>query len=100
PAPRRVARAAEGNPLFLEELLAALVEEGRLRRQDGAWVAADLADLGIPPSIQALLAARRARPADAERPVRERPAVAGQVSDQSGFVELSPPWVRAEVPAR
>jgi len=99
-AARRIARAAEGNPLFLEELLAALVEEGRLRRQDGAWVAADLADLGIPPSIQALLAARLDRLEDAERAVLERAAVAGQVFDQSAVVELSPPSVRAEVPAR
>jgi hypothetical protein len=99
-AARRIARAAEGNPLFLEELLAALVEEGRLRRQDGAWVAVDLADLGIPPSIQALLAARLDRLEDAERAALERAAVAGQVFDQSAVVELSPPSVRAEVPAR
>ena len=40
----RITRAAGGNPLFIEELLAALVEEGRLRRKDGAWVVAgDLA---------------------------------------------------------
>ena len=31
----RITRTAEGNPLFLEELLAMLIEEGRLRR-DGA----------------------------------------------------------------
>src|SRR5215212_7020096 len=99
-AARRIARAAEGNPLFLEELLAALVEEGRPRRQDGAWVAADLADLGIPPSIQALLAARLDRLEDAERAVLERAAVAGQVFEQSAVVAISPPAVRAEVPAR
>src|SRR4029450_1102114 len=34
---------AEGNPLFLEELLAMLIEEGRLRRDGGRWVANDLA---------------------------------------------------------
>ena len=44
-----ITKAAGGNPLFLEELLAALVEEGRLRRRDGEWVAADLADLGSRP---------------------------------------------------
>jgi class 3 adenylate cyclase len=95
-----ITRAAEGNPLFLEELLAALVEEGRLRREDGRWVAADLADLGIPPSIQALLAARLDRLEDAERAVLERAAVAGQVFEQSAVVELSPPSVRHQVPAR
>jgi class 3 adenylate cyclase/tetratricopeptide (TPR) repeat protein len=97
---RRITRAAEGNPLFLEELLAALVEEGRLRRQDGGWAAADLGDLGIPPSIQALLGARLDRLEPAERAVLERAAVAGQVFEQSAVVELSPPSERHLVPGR
>ena len=99
-AARRIAGAAEGNPLFLEELLAALVEEGRLRRLDGRWVAADLDDLGIPPSIQALLTARLDRLDQPERAVLERAAVAGQVFEQSAVVELSPPSEREAVPAR
>ena len=99
-AARRIAGAAEGNPLFLEELLAALVEEGRLRRLDGHWAAADLDDLGIPPSIQALLTARLDRLDEAERAVLERAAVAGQVFEQSAVVELSPPSERPAVPAR
>ncbi|MDP9207427.1 MAG: AAA family ATPase, partial [Actinomycetota bacterium] len=99
-AARRISGAADGNPLFLEELLAALVEEGRLRRQDGRWVADDLGDLRLPPSIQALLTARLDRLEDAERAVLERAAVAGQVFDQSAVVELSPPSVRTQVPAR
>jgi class 3 adenylate cyclase len=99
-AARPITRAAQGNPLFLEELLATLVEEGRLRRQDGAWVAADLQDLRIPPSIQALLTARLDRLEEAERAVLERAAVAGQVFEQSAVAAISPPSVRAEVPAR
>jgi class 3 adenylate cyclase/tetratricopeptide (TPR) repeat protein len=98
---RRITRAAEGNPLFLEELLAALVEEGRLAPgRDGGWVAADLGDLGIPPSIQALLSARLDRLEPAERAVLERAAVAGQVFEQSAVVELSPPSERHLVPGR
>ncbi|HEX5877878.1 MAG TPA: adenylate/guanylate cyclase domain-containing protein [Actinomycetota bacterium] len=97
---RRITTAAEGNPLFLEELLAALVEEGRLRRSDGRWEAADLGDLGIPPSIQALLTARLDRLEDPERAVLERAAVAGQVFEQSAVVELTPPAERGSVPAR
>jgi hypothetical protein len=99
-AARPITRAAQGNPLFLEELLATLVEEGRLRRQDGAWVAADLQDLRIPPSIQALLTARLDRLEEAERAVLERAAVAGQVFEQSAVAAISPPSLRAEVPAR
>src|SRR5207244_392764 len=37
---RRVAEAAEGNPLFVEEMLAMLVEDGHVRRDNGAWHAA------------------------------------------------------------
>ena len=59
PARERITRAAGGNPLFIEELLATLVEEGRLRRQAGGWeVAGDLAAAPMPPTIQALVAAR------------------------------------------
>ncbi|HEX8930000.1 MAG TPA: AAA family ATPase, partial [Actinomycetota bacterium] len=100
-ARRGITRAAEGNPLFLEELLAALVEEGRLRREDGRWVAAaDLATLGIPPSIQALLTARLDRLDDADRAILERASVVGQVFERSAVVELSPPERRHELPGR
>jgi class 3 adenylate cyclase len=100
-ARRGITRAAEGNPLFLEELLAALVEEGRLRREDGRWVAAaDLTAVGIPPSIQALLTARLDRLDDADRAVLERASVVGQVFELSAVVELSPPEHRHEVPGR
>jgi hypothetical protein len=99
-ARRGITRAAEGNPLFLEELLAALVEEGRLRREDDHWVAADLATLGIPPSIQALLTARLDHLDDADRATLERASVVGQVFERSAVVELSPPERRHEIPGR
>ena len=34
----RIADAAEGNPLFVEEMIAMLIDEGRLRQEDGAWI--------------------------------------------------------------
>src|SRR6266508_4322197 len=98
-ARRGITRVAEGNPLFLAELLAALVEEGRLRREDGRRVAAaDLAALGIPPSIQALLTARLDRLDDADRAILERASVVGQAFELSAVLELSPPERRHEVP--
>ena len=57
---RRIVDAAEGNPLFVEQLVSMLVEE-RLLVQDGeGWRAtADLSEgLALPGSIEALLAAR------------------------------------------
>jgi class 3 adenylate cyclase/tetratricopeptide (TPR) repeat protein len=77
----RVVRAAEGNPLFVEQLLSMLVDEGFLRQDaDGAWVQmADATSFDLPPTIAALLTARLERLTDVERAVLERAAVIGPV---------------------
>jgi len=54
-----VAGHAEGNPFFVEEVLADLLDRGLLERRDGGWSLRDGAlDLGIPDSVQGVLAAR------------------------------------------
>ena len=70
----RVIRTSEGNPLFLEEMVM-LVDEG---------VGAD-----VPPTIQALLAARLERLTAAERGLLERGAVEGQVFHVSAVRALA-----------
>ena len=56
---RRISDAAEGNPLFVEELVAMLVDDGVLRSEGGQWVVAgDLSGVAVPPTIAALIAAR------------------------------------------
>ena len=56
---RRIGEAAEGNPLFVEEMLAVLIEDGVLERRNGGWTAVrDLERISVPPTIQALLGAR------------------------------------------
>jgi hypothetical protein len=86
----RITRTAEGNPLFLEELLAMLIEEGRLRRDGGRWVANDLAAASTPPTIQALLAARLDRLATEERALLDRASVMGQAFDRAAMLALTP----------
>src|SRR5262245_29778241 len=55
----RVLATSEGNPLFLGELVRMLVDDGALKREGDRWIAAvDLATVEMPPTIQALLAAR------------------------------------------
>jgi class 3 adenylate cyclase/tetratricopeptide (TPR) repeat protein len=89
---QRIARSAEGNPLFVEELLAMLIDEGALRRTDGRWVAAtDLSSLAVPPTIQALLDARLDRLTSGERTVLERAAVAGRIFSGGAVRALSAP---------
>jgi class 3 adenylate cyclase/tetratricopeptide (TPR) repeat protein len=88
---KRIAEAAEGNPLFVEEMLGMLIDQGQLRREDDRWVAAgDLASMPIPPSIQALLAARIERLPDGERAILQRASVVGKVFWWGAVAELSP----------
>ncbi|HLG07454.1 MAG TPA: BTAD domain-containing putative transcriptional regulator [Gaiellaceae bacterium] len=61
----RIVEAAEGNPFFLEQLLALALEGG-------------LAERALPETVQALLAARLDRLGPGERAVLERGAVVGK----------------------
>src|SRR5438552_462850 len=75
----RVASAAEGNPLFVEQMLAMLAENG-----------AGEDEVSVPPSIQALLAARLDRLGDNERAVLERASVMGKEFWFGALAELVP----------
>jgi class 3 adenylate cyclase/tetratricopeptide (TPR) repeat protein len=93
-----IRQVAEGNPLFVEEILRMLVDEGLLRRDDGRWTAAgDLSSIAIPPTIGALLAARLERLSPEERAVIQRAAVVGKVFWWGAVTELSPDPEQAAV---
>ena len=68
-----------GNPLFIEEIVAHLVESGVLERDpDGRWlVARPLDRAAAPPTVTALLTSRLDRLPDAERDLLERVSVIG-----------------------
>jgi predicted ATPase/class 3 adenylate cyclase len=88
---RRVTDVAEGNPLFMEEMLTMLVGEGLVQRRNGAWVSAgDLEGASVPGTIQALLAARIDRLDPVERAVLECGAVEGKVFHLGAVAALSP----------
>jgi tetratricopeptide (TPR) repeat protein len=54
-----VVRHAEGNPFFLEEVLSELLDRGLLEQRNGSFGLRDAsAGLGIPDSVQGVLAAR------------------------------------------
>jgi DNA-binding SARP family transcriptional activator/tetratricopeptide (TPR) repeat protein len=99
-ATRRLCEVADGNPLFLEELVAMLIEDGVLVSAAGSWVTTtDLTTIPVPPSISALLAARLDRLAPGERAVIERASVIGKVFYREAVVELAPDSVRPAVDA-
>jgi class 3 adenylate cyclase/tetratricopeptide (TPR) repeat protein len=90
-----VAESAEGNPLFLEEVLRMLVDEGHLQERNGTWQASrELHAVRLPPTIQALLTARLDTLEPDERVVIERAAIVGPVFWWSAVAELAPPDVR------
>ena len=71
-AAARILDVAEGNPLYVEEIVAMLADEGLLDAPD-----ADV-PIAMPPTIHALLAARLDGLADDERAVIEAAAVEGK----------------------
>jgi class 3 adenylate cyclase/tetratricopeptide (TPR) repeat protein len=75
----RITEAAGGNPLFVEQLLSMLIDDGVLVRQNGGWTAlGDLSSVSVPPSVAALLAARLERLSDDERRTIECASVIGK----------------------
>jgi class 3 adenylate cyclase/tetratricopeptide (TPR) repeat protein len=75
----RILAAAEGTPLFVEEMLSMLIDNGLLVRDGERWMATGaLSDLRVPPTIQALLAARLDQLTGIERTAIQRAAVCGK----------------------
>jgi tetratricopeptide (TPR) repeat protein len=72
----RILAAADGNPLFVEEMVAMATEEG--------------GEIAIPPTIQALLAARLDQLEPPERSVLERGAIEGLVFHRGAVAALAP----------
>jgi class 3 adenylate cyclase/tetratricopeptide (TPR) repeat protein len=95
----RIGTAAEGNPLFVEEMLSMLLDEGVLARSEEGrlWQIRSLVDLELPTSIQVLLAARLDRLESSELSLVEAAAVVGQVFYRDAVAELSPEALRPDV---
>jgi len=97
----QISRAAEGNPLFVEELLGKLIDDGFLVRSKGGWAAmGDLRELAIPPTINALMAARLDSLGQEERTVIERASVEGKTFHRGAVTAMAPEAMRAMVSER
>jgi class 3 adenylate cyclase/tetratricopeptide (TPR) repeat protein len=96
----RIAAAAEGNPLFVEELVAMLAERGDLNDDGTALrLVIEPAEFEVPPTIEALLAARLDQLPLGERAVLGRGSVIGmqfgagevaQLSEEPGLAAVRP----------
>ncbi len=95
----RIAEGAEGNPLYVEEFVGMLIDEGALIASADGWSAAgDLGSIAVPPTIQALLSARLDRLAPDERSAAERASVVGRIFEQPAVVALTPTESRSDIP--
>ncbi|HSV69019.1 MAG TPA: adenylate/guanylate cyclase domain-containing protein [Methylibium sp.] len=91
----RIVEAAEGNPLYLEQMLSMLVDAGTLRLADGRWVRADGGgDIVIPPTIKALIEARLGRLGREERSTIDPASVIGLEFPAPAVLSLAPEAVR------
>ena len=68
PLKQIIIERTEGNPLFMEEIFQALVEDGSLKRNGSVKLVRPVEQLRLPPTVQGILAARidRLRPDDKE----------------------------------
>lgn len=88
-AKARIAIAAQGNPLFAEQMVAMWLDEGMLALRDNIWVLADPSTT-IPPSISALLSSRLDRLPQNQRAIVATGAVIGQVFYREALQQLAP----------
>jgi class 3 adenylate cyclase len=78
PLERRILGLAEGNPLFIEQMLSMLIDDGLLREQAGRWVFSGADEvISVPGNVSSLLGARLDRLGSAERRVVEAASVIG-----------------------
>ncbi|HVQ05561.1 MAG TPA: adenylate/guanylate cyclase domain-containing protein, partial [Burkholderiaceae bacterium] len=93
----RVVDTAEGNPLYVEQLLSMLIDRGvLLQGADGQWMRGPAStDIDVPPTIHALLEARLDQLGRAERATVEPAAVMGLEFPQHGLSALAPDAIRS-----
>ncbi len=97
----QLAEAGGGNPLFLQEYVAMLLEEGSLLEDDGGWeLTSDPAAMATPPTLAALLAARLDRLPSDERSVLLHASVIGKVFSVGEVEALVPASLVTSIPDR
>ncbi|MEA2498643.1 MAG: hypothetical protein QOH26_1048, partial [Actinomycetota bacterium] len=94
---KQILQSAEGNPLFVEEMVSMLVDDGALTEDGGVWRVADPDQVRVPTSLRVLLAARLDRLGSGERQVISRAAVVGKVFERQAVTALAPEELRIDV---
>ena len=77
PLKQLIVEKTEGNPFFMEETVQVLLDEGALARNGHIRITKSLRELKIPPTVQAILAARIDRLAPVQKDLLQTLAVIG-----------------------
>ncbi|HEX4743642.1 MAG TPA: AAA family ATPase, partial [Candidatus Limnocylindria bacterium] len=86
----RIVARSEGNPLFCEEFVRMLIDEGRIARIDERWQAtAAISEVRVPESVQAVIAARIDRLTGDEKRALQVASVIGERFAESQLRVLS-----------
>jgi predicted ATPase/class 3 adenylate cyclase len=87
---QRVLDRAEGNPLYVEEVVRMLIDRGAVVRSGGRWVATSPAgDVAVPESIEALIRARLDTLPSVDRAMIQTASVVGRVFHRSAVAALA-----------
>jgi predicted ATPase/class 3 adenylate cyclase len=85
----QIIERSAGTPLFCEEFIQMLIDEGRLVREDGEWKAtAGVAQVNVPHSIAAVLAARLDGLPEVERNALQAASIIGERFELRQLQEL------------
>ena len=89
PLERRILSLADGNPLFVEQMLSMLIDDGLLHEQAGHWIfSGAAAAVPVPGNVSSLLGARLDRLRPAELRVAESASVIGLEFSSSAVLAL------------
>ncbi|MDQ3609308.1 MAG: AAA family ATPase, partial [Actinomycetota bacterium] len=90
-----IRRRTGGNPFFIEEVVRALLEDGSLGGEPGAYrLVRTIESVAVPPTVQAVLAARIDRLEERDKGILQVAAVLGREFSESileRITQLSPP---------
>lgn len=95
---RLIHRHTDGNPLFVQEVLRALVERGDVYRRDGRWERKEIAAIEVPESVRATIADRVSRLSEPAQETLRDASVLGQTFTFADVLEMHAmgKWERSE----
>ena len=94
---KRIVAAAEGIPLYVEQMLSMLVDSGAIGEDGTASLAHADVDMVVPPTIHALLGARLDKLERTERATAEPASVIGMEFARSAVESLAPQQIREKL---